>query len=92
MTDPHPDRPERGTVNNLVRGRNLGPLLGPWIACTIIAAGIFIVETKMPVFHDVVQILYFMLLVVLVIATGRWLRGRRGQRRQAERRQDQNNR
>jgi len=92
MTDPHPDGRLKGTVNNLVRGRNLGPLLGPWIACTIIATGVFILETKLPVFHDVVQILYFILLVVLVIATGRWLRGRRGQRRQAERRQDRNNR
>lgn len=88
MTDPHPDHREKETSVKLIHGRNLGPLLGPWIACTLIAAGILIVETKMPVFHDVVQILYFILVVILIVATGRWLRGRHGERRHEERRQD----
>ena len=90
MPDPHPEHSEKETADKIVYGRNLGPLLGPWIACTLIAAGIFTLETKLPVFHDVVKILYFILLVVLVIATGRWLRSRHGDRRQADRRHDHN--
>lgn len=69
-------------------GRSLGPLAGPWIACLALAGAIFIFETKMPVFHDVVQIVYFILGVVLVIATGRWFRIRRGSRRDSRSKED----
>ena len=87
MTAPHPDRTRQGTGWRLFYGRNPGPLLGPWIACTLIAAGVFLFETKMPVFHEVVKIIYFILLVILVIATGRWFRIRhRGNRRGPDRR------
>ena len=77
----------------LFYGRNLGPLLGPWIACTLMAGGILLFETKMPVFHEVVKIIYFLLLVIVVIATGRWFRirgpnQRRGDRRHGDRRKD----
>ncbi|MEO8192678.1 MAG: hypothetical protein ABI681_02425 [Gemmatimonadales bacterium] len=70
----------------LFHGRNPGPLLGPWIACTIIAGGIYIFERKMPAFHEVVKPLYFIVVVILVIATGRWLRERQGIRRGGDRR------
>ena len=56
------------------------------VVLAVIAIGIFVFETKMPVFHEVVKIIYFILLVILVIATGRWLRVRRGRRRTADRR------
>lgn len=86
MADPHPDRSVKGTAKKLFYGRSLGPLLGPWIACILIAIGIFTFETQMPVFHEVVKIIYFILLVILVIATGRWFRVRKGRRRNADRR------
>ncbi len=86
MTSPHPDQDKKGTGKRLFYGRSLGPLLGPWIACTVSAGGVLFVETKWPVFHDVVKIVYFILLVILVIATGRWFRVRQGRRRNADRR------
>ena len=86
MTDLHPDETPKRTGKKLFYGRSLGPLLGPWVACVSIAAGVFLFETKMPVFHEVVKIVYFILLVILVIATGRWFRIR-GTRRQNDRRQ-----
>ncbi|MEO8577607.1 MAG: hypothetical protein ABI556_12935 [Gemmatimonadales bacterium] len=86
MTDHHPDGKLKRTAKKLFYGRSLGPLLGPWIACILIGTGIFILETKMPVFHEVVKIIYFILLVILVIATGRWFRVRGTRRKNADRR------
>ena len=80
MTSPQPDAAEKKVGRRLLYGRSLGPLAGPWIACLAVAGAIFIFETKMPVFHEVVQIVYFIIAVVLVIATGRWFRIRRGNR------------
>ena len=57
-------------------------------ACLTIAGAVLFFETKMPVFHDVVQIVYFILAVVLVIATGRWFRIRRGSRRDTRSKED----
>ena len=86
MTAPHPDHNRKGTGWRLFYGRKPGPLLGPWIACALIAGGVFLFETKMPVFHEVVKIIYFILLVIVVIATGRWFRIRGPDQRHAERR------
>lgn len=91
MTNPRPDGTGKGNWAKFFHGRSLAPLLGPWIACILIGVGILVVETMMPVFHEVVKIIYFILLVVLVIVTGRWFtgRGRRSgrDRRHGERRQ-----
>ena len=86
MTDAHSDGNEKGTSKKLLYGRNLGPLLGPWIACILIGTGVFIFETKLPVFHEVVKIIYFILVVILVIATGRWFRIRGARRQTGDRR------
>jgi len=87
MTDPHPGATQKKrTGKKLFYGRSLGPLLGPWVACLLIAAGVFLFETKMPVFHEVVKIVYFILAVILVIATGRWFRVRGTRHRNADRR------
>ena len=88
MTSPRPDAAEKKTGRRFLYGRSLGPLAGPWIACLALAGAIFIFETKMPVFHEVVQIVYFILAVVLVIATGRWFRIRRGSRRDTRSKED----
>ena len=84
MTNGHPEGREKGTPKKFLYGRSLGPLLGPWIACTLIAAGVFIFETQMPVFHEVVKLIYFIIAVILVVATGRWFRIRHTRRRQGE--------
>ena len=81
-----PETSNKSFRHKLFYGRNPGPLLGPWIACVIVVSAVFFLETKMPVFHEVVQILYFIVGVVLVIATARWFRGREGNRRHADRR------
>ena len=86
METPPNEEPRKGIRDKLFYGRDPGPLLGPWIACLVIVAAVFFLETKMPVFHEVVQILYFIVGVVLVIATGRWFRGREGNRRHGDRR------
>jgi hypothetical protein len=70
----------------LFHGRSIGPLLGPWIACIVVAAVVFFFEKKMPAFHDVVQPVYWILATILVIATTRAFRTRAGKRRSAERR------
>lgn len=80
MTSPQPDAAEKKVRRRFLYGRSLGPLAGPWMACIAIAGAVLIFETRMPVFHEVVQIVYFILAVVLVIATGRWFRIRRGTR------------
>ncbi|HEX2723145.1 MAG TPA: hypothetical protein VHM24_09510 [Gemmatimonadaceae bacterium] len=86
MTSPPPDSPGNETSRRLFYGRKIGPLFGPWIACLLIGGAVFFFENRLPVFHDVVQIIYFILLVVLTISTGRWFRSRRGHRRHADRR------
>lgn len=92
MTNPHSDGSEKGRPQKLLFGRSPGPLLGPWIACILIGVGILILEIKLPVFHEVVKILYFILIVVLIVVTGRWFSSRGGRmgrpdRRRGERRQ-----
>jgi hypothetical protein len=84
-TPPNEDGKKR-IRDKIFYGRDPGPLLGPWIACLVIVGAVFFLETKMPVFHEVVQILYFIVGVVLVIATARWFRAREGNRRHGDRR------
>lgn len=93
MTLLQADASEKKVGRRPFYGRSLGPLAGPWVACLSLAGAVWLFETKMPVFHEVVQIVYFILAVVLVIATGRWFRIRRGtrgdDRRNADRRKSQ---
>lgn len=88
MGTPQPESKGSGISGRLLHGRRVGPLLGPWIACIIVAALVCYFETKMPAFHDVVRPVYWILAVVLIIATARALRGRSGMRRTAERRHE----
>jgi hypothetical protein len=74
-------------MKRLFHGRALTPLIGPWIACLIAAALVYMFERAMPAFHDIVKIVYFIIGVLLAIITGRALRSRMGKRRQGERRQ-----
>ena len=73
-------------MKRLLHGRSLAPLAGPWIACLTLAALVYMFERAMPAFHDIVKIVYFILGVILAIATGRALRTREGRRRKGERR------
>ena len=86
MSAPHSEGESERLGKGILHGRRLGPLLGPWITCVVIAGLVFYFETKMPAFHVVVRPVYWLLAVIVVIATVRALRGRAANRRDAERR------
>jgi hypothetical protein len=86
MSAPEPGGHDRERRGHFLYGRRVGPLVGPWIACIIIATLTWWFETKMPAFHDVVRPVYWILLVVLIIVTARALRSRASRRRHGERR------
>lgn len=92
MSEPHPDESEQESNRRVFYGRRLSPLIKPWIACFILAAGVYAFETAMPAFHDVVKLIYFIIGVVFVITTGRALRTREGGRRVHERRRSERRR
>lgn len=71
---------------HIFRGRRLGPLLGPWIACIIVAALVYYFEIQMPAFHVVLKPVYWLLGIIVVVTTIRAVRSRSGIRRTAERR------
>ena len=86
MGDPHSDENLNKARFRLLHGRRIGPILTPLISCLIVASLIYLFERAMPAFHEVVKIAYFIIAVILVIATGRAFRTREGSRRVAERR------
>jgi hypothetical protein len=63
------------------RGRRPGPLMGPWVSSLIFAGLLWYVETTIPALHDVIGIIYWMLLALVLFTTLRWLRARSGDRR-----------
>jgi hypothetical protein len=77
--EPRPD-------GRFFHGRDLVPLIKPWIAGLVVAGLVFLFETEMPAFHEVVKIVYFAIAVMLVIVTGRAVRSRERGRRIGERR------
>lgn len=85
----------KGILRRVFHGRRLGPLFGPWLGCILVAGLVFLLEYELPAFHEVVKLLYFVIAVVFVIATGRWFRirgttnRRAGDRRKNERRHGQ---
>ena len=86
MSAPEPENLDRGRRGHFLYGRSVGPLVGPWIACIVIAALTWWFETRMPAFHDVVRPIYWILVAILIVVTARALRGRGGVRRHGERR------
>lgn len=63
------------------RGRRPGPLIGPWVSSLIFAGLLWYVESIIPALHDVIGIIYWMLLALVLFTTLRWLRARSGDRR-----------
>lgn len=92
MSEPRSDDNSSEPARRFLYGRRLAPLIKPWIACFIVAAGVYAFETAMPAFHDVVKLIYFIIAVIFVIATGRALRTRGGNRRVHERRRSERRR
>jgi len=95
MTSAGPDKKDRGVGHRLFHGRDPGPLLGPWLACAVVAVATYMFERMMPAFHDVVGPFYWLLLIIVGIASWRWARSRalaRGQdRRHGDRRRTDRN-
>lgn len=92
MSEPHSGDDREEPRRRLLYGRSLAPILKPWIACLIMAGGVYAFERAMPAFHDVVKLIYFIIAVICVIATGRALRLRGGSRRVSERRRSERRR
>ena len=90
MTSAQPGNSERSVGHRLFHGRDPGPLLGPWLACAVVAIATYVFERMMPAFLDVLGPLYWLLLIIVSIATWRWARAREGvrggDRRQKDRR------
>lgn len=87
MSEPRSDNADKGDIRQrFFHGRSLVPLIKPWIAGLVVAGLVFLFETEMPAFHEVVKIVYFVIAVILIIVTGRALRSRERGRRVEERR------
>ena len=95
MTEEQESR--RGIWSRFFRGRRPGPLIGPWVSSLILAGILWYVETIMPALHDVIGIIYWMLLALVLFTTLRWMRPRsddrreRHSRRRADRRENSEN-
>ena len=85
MSETHSEN-DPGPPRQFLHGRNLSTLVKPWVGGLIVAGLVFYFETKMPAFHEVVKIVYFVIAVILVIITGRALRPRGSRRRGVDRR------
>jgi peptidoglycan/LPS O-acetylase OafA/YrhL len=79
---PHP----RGL--EIFHGRRLGPLVSAWIGAAIVAGIVFWIDRQQPAFHEILLPMYWLIVVMLIITTGRWLRSRQGDRRDHERRKN----
>ena len=87
MTDEQePVTPKNQLGFRLFKGRRLGPLIGPWVSSAVFAGLVYYAESTIPALHDVAGIVYWMLVAIVVIATGRWMRVRTADRRSADRR------
>ncbi|MEO7367519.1 MAG: hypothetical protein ABIZ36_06155 [Gemmatimonadaceae bacterium] len=80
MTSVGPEKPARSVGHRLFHGRDPGPLLGPWLACAVVSVATYLFERAAPAFHDVVGPLYWLLLIIVSVATWRWARAREGVR------------
>lgn len=82
MTEPEEPLVSRRTIwSRFFRGRRPWPLVGPWISSLIFAGIVFYVDQTIPALHDVITIIYWMLLAIVVFTTARWIRARSSDRR-----------
>jgi hypothetical protein len=85
MTEPA-EGSRRGIWSRYFRGRRPGPLVGPWVSSLIFAGLVYYLERTMPALHDVVGLIYWLLIAIVVVTTGRWVRARSAERRGTDRR------
>ncbi len=67
--------------------RRFAPLIAAWVLALIVAALLYGIETAYPAFHEVLVPLYWIIGVLVVLSTWRWVRTRgKGDRRGNDRR------
>jgi fatty acid desaturase len=67
--------------------RRFAPLIAAWVLALIVAGLLYWIEIIYPAFHEVLVPLYWIVGVLIVLATWRWVRTRgKGDRRGKERR------
>lgn len=76
----------RSIWSRFFRGRRPAPLIGPWVSSLILAGILWYVETTIPALHDVIGIIYWMLLALVLFTTLRWMRPRSDDRREQDNR------
>ena len=88
MTQPKESEGSKREIGfRFFKGRRIAPLVGPWISSALFAGLAFYVGHTIPALREVTNLVYAMLLVLVVISTGRWMRARLGDRRAGDRRQ-----
>ena len=80
------DDSTREPGSRFLRGRRPSPLLSIWGGLAIVAAIVYVFESLMPVFHDLVRPVYWIMLGIAIVLSLRWFRGRGTRRREADRR------
>ncbi len=84
---PDNSRQHRGPA--FLRGRRPGPLLSALAGVIIVAGLVFLLDQWAPVLHDVLVPIYWLIGLIAFTVILRWIRGRRGKRRTADRRQSE---
>ncbi len=68
----------------MLKGRNLSGLLGSWVGGLLLAAFIFWFSTRAPAFEDLLTPIYWIIGVILVAFTVKWLRTRNTEDRRGD--------
>lgn len=67
--------------------RRFAPLIAAWVLALIVAGLLYGIESIYPAFHEVLVPLYWIVGVLIILATWRWIRTRgKGDRRGKDRR------
>jgi hypothetical protein len=78
----------------MIYGRNVRQLVVVWVLSFLLLIGLYLLERRLPAFHEILLPIYWLVFGMAAFLTWRWLRlrsrgdRRRGDRRSAARRDD----